>query len=180
MVVYGVQEGDGRHPAQRWPRSSATLCARVVSSVGDVVIRFDQVAYDSHQRRVNAKPSSVAGRGRVGRLELSLPYPPSLNHYWRRNKGPGMHISDEGKAFRACVVALCAIVGHVPGRVAVQVIAYPPDRRARDLDNILKGLLDALQHARAIENDSLIDSLLISRGERCKGGRVDVVVTTCN
>lgn len=126
-----------------------------------------------------AKAARVAqvGAGKRGRAELSLPWPPSVNHYWRRNKGPGMHISEAGKAFRSRVVALCAVVGGVSGRVAVQIIAYPPDRRARDLDNICKSLLDAIQHGGAIESDSMIDDLHITRSEIVIGGRVDVVVT---
>lgn len=116
------------------------------------------------------------GRGDVGRLELSLPWPPSVNNYWRRNKGPGMHISAKGKEFRSRVMALCAVVGNVPGLLAVQITAYPPDGRARDLDNICKALLDALQHGGAIESDAMIDDLHITRSERVAGGRVDVVI----
>lgn len=112
----------------------------------------------------------------VGRAQLSLPWPPSVNHYWRRNNGPGMHISAEGLAFRARVEALCSVVGCVYGRVAVKVIAYPPDSRKRDLDNLLKSLLDALTHAGMFEDDSHIDDLHITRAS-VRGGRVEVVIT---
>jgi len=38
-------------------------------------------------------------------LEVELPYPPSINHYWRR-VGPKTLISREGRRFRASVVAI--------------------------------------------------------------------------
>ncbi|NBW22487.1 MAG: RusA family crossover junction endodeoxyribonuclease, partial [Caulobacteraceae bacterium] len=40
------------------------------------------------------------------------------------------------------------------GSVRVVIEAFPPDRRKRDLDNILKSLLDALTHAGVWEDDS--------------------------
>jgi Holliday junction resolvase RusA-like endonuclease len=39
-------------------------------------------------------------------------------------------------------------------RVAVSIVAFPPDNRTRDLDNILKALLDSLQHAGVIPDDN--------------------------
>lgn len=48
-------------------------------------------------------------------------------------------------------------------RLSLTIDAYPPDRRKRDLDNILKSLLDALQHAGIYSDDSQIDILKISR-----------------
>ena len=41
--------------------------------------------------------------------------------------------------------------------------AFPPDRRRRDLDNLLKPALDALQHAGVYEDDSQVDWLVARR-----------------
>ncbi|NBW23084.1 MAG: RusA family crossover junction endodeoxyribonuclease, partial [Caulobacteraceae bacterium] len=41
--------------------------------------------------------------------------------------------------------------------------AFPPDKRKRDLDNVLKSLLDALTHANVWDDDSQIDDLRIYR-----------------
>jgi len=57
----------------------------------------------------------------------------------------------------------------------VIVTAYPPDKRKRDLDNILKALLDAMQGS-LYEDDSQIDQLLIKRGDVIKGGKVRVTI----
>ena len=54
-------------------------------------------------------------------------------------------------------------------RLIVTIEAYPPDKRKRDLDNILKSLLDALQHAGMYPDDSQIDVLSIARKTTFKG-----------
>ena len=144
---------------------------RLVMEYGPVDRQVSPQAQKAHHG-VSGKESGYSKRA-----ELSLPWPPSVNMYWRRNKGLGMHISAEGKAYRARVQALCRVVCGVPGHIAVQVIAYPPDRRFRDLDNICKALLDGLVYGGIISDDGLIDDLHITRSERVPGGRVDVVVT---
>ena len=110
---------------------------------------------------------------------LTLPYPPSINHYWRR-VGPRTLISREGRTFRRNVCALQGGGGpRKPpsgGRIALAMDAFPPDRRRRDLDNIQKPVLDALEHAGIYEDDSQIDLLLTRRGEPVKAGRLDVRV----
>ena len=103
-------------------------------------------------------------------MVMTLPYPPSVNHYWRHFRGRTL-ISREGRTFRKNVCALLAPGGGGPrkppsgGRIALAMDAFPPDRRRRDLDNIQKPALDALEHAGIYEDDSQID-LLVTR--RCK------------
>ncbi len=60
-------------------------------------------------------------------------------------------------------------------RFEVLIDAYPPDRRKRDLDNILKPLLDVLQEYGIFPDDEQIDILIVRR--RTKGGYVDVHVS---
>jgi crossover junction endodeoxyribonuclease RusA len=62
------------------------------------------------------------------------------------------------------------------GRLAVHVALYPPDKRKRDIDNVLKSLLDACEHAGCYENDSQIDELHIIRKEVIKGGSCAIVI----
>lgn len=110
-------------------------------------------------------------------IEFELPFPPSINHYYRHAKGR-TYISDEGKIYRDHVILLTRsnIRKTFEGRLAVEIQAFPPDRRARDIDNMQKALLDALEHAQVFKNDSQIDDLRIRRRERFKGGRVLVRV----
>ena len=110
-------------------------------------------------------------------LTVSLPYPPSVNSYWRHvSKGRiagRVLISAEGRAYREAVAASIreqsARMGY-EGDLRVSIIAYPPDARRRDLDNILKSLLDALAHAGVYRDDCQIQSLQISRGPVRRGG----------
>ena len=106
---------------------------------------------------------------------LTLPYPPSANHYWRHQNGRH-HISAEGVAYRKVVWAICRQrrVKTLSGALAVLVYAHPPDKRRRDLDNLFKSLLDALTHAGAWVDDSQIDDLRIVRRNSVKGGEIIV------
>lgn len=112
-------------------------------------------------------------------MPLTLPYPPSVNHYWRR---VGLHtlISREGRTFRQNV---CALLGRggmhktpTGGRIALAMDAFPPDRRRRDLDNIQKPVLDALEHAGVYMDDSQIDLLVTRRREAVPDGRLLVTI----
>jgi len=62
------------------------------------------------------------------------------------------------------------------GRIALAMDAFPPDRRRRDLDNIQKPVLDALEHAGVYMDDSQIDLLVTRRREAVSGGRLLVTV----
>lgn len=92
---------------------------------------------------------------------VTLPWPPSVNRYWRAVNGRNI-LSAEGRAYRASLRPSDKIVR---GRLAVTIYAYPPDKRRRDLDNMLKAVLDGLTHTGAIEDDGNIDDLHIVRGD---------------
>ena len=105
------------------------------------------------------------GGGFYRSVSLTLPYPPSVNTYWRRN-GPRYFISKAGKAFRQAVSEECNSVRGLQcmeGRLSMTVGLNPPDRRVRDVDSVCKALLDSMQ-GKVYVNDSQIDRLLIVRG----------------
>ena len=106
---------------------------------------------------------------------LELPYPPSVNHYWRR-VGPRTIVSRGGRAFRERVCAILAAQGVRPraGPLAIDVRIHPPDRRRRDVDNVLKSLLDALEQGGAYHDDSQIARLAIEKREPIKNGKTIV------
>jgi crossover junction endodeoxyribonuclease RusA len=111
-------------------------------------------------------------------IALTLPYPPSTNHYWRHNKGR-THISEAGQAYRLAVVKATAQRGYtaLTGRLAVVVDAFPPDHKRRDLDNAYKALLDSLTHAGLWLDDEQIDDLRIIRRRPEAPGAVVVRIT---
>jgi crossover junction endodeoxyribonuclease RusA len=109
-------------------------------------------------------------------LTLTLPWPPSTNSYWRHpTKGrlAGRHlISEQGRAYRE------AVARHVlmqDGRqqldcpLAIDIEVFMPDKRRRDLDNLLKSLLDSMTHAGVWADDSQIHDLRIRRGSTLGG-----------
>ncbi|NUL39405.1 RusA family crossover junction endodeoxyribonuclease [Kosakonia sacchari] len=118
-------------------------------------------------------------------MKLILPFPPSVNSYWRApNKGPlkGRHlISAAGRKYQsdACA-AIIEQLRRLPKPssepASVEVILYPPDVRRRDIDNYNKALFDALTHAGVWEDDSQVKRLLVEWGPVEKGGRVDVTI----
>ena len=69
-------------------------------------------------------------------LELELPWPPSLNHYYR-HVGPRVLISRDGRKYRESVTAIARRTGYAKFTCPVQVELdlYPPDNRRRDIDN---------------------------------------------
>lgn len=112
-------------------------------------------------------------------LQLVLPSPPSVNHYWLAGQRGHRFISKAGIEFRRVVKAL-PLLQTFDGEVSVKITASPPDKRRRDLDNLLKSLLDALQHANIIKDDSNVVDLHIVRGELRPGGCVLVEIRAVN
>lgn len=65
---------------------------------------------------------------------------------------------------------------NLSGRLAIKITAEPPDKRRRDLDNILKAPLDALTHAGLLIDDEQFDEINIVRGQVVPGGRLGVKI----
>lgn len=120
---------------------------------------------------------------------LSLPWPPSVNHYYQRTPR-GTTISAAGLAFRRTVASTVMVhrakanVARAPlaipyaCRLGVTIEAFPPDRRARDLDNLNKALLDALTNAGVWVDDEQIDALRTFRRSVEAPGRVHVHIAS--
>jgi len=114
-------------------------------------------------------------------IRLVLPWPPSENHYRRNvmiNGSSRTLISKRGREFQSIVCDRVRQQGSpkITGRLAVSICAMPPDRRRRDLDNLLKAACDSIQRAGVIRDDGDIDRLLIERGDRVEGGRLVVFI----
>ncbi|WP_337037796.1 MULTISPECIES: RusA family crossover junction endodeoxyribonuclease [Pseudescherichia] len=119
-------------------------------------------------------------------MKFVLPFPPSVNTYWRApNKGPlaGRHlISAKGRAYQS---ADCAAIVEQLRRLpkptstpaAVEIILFPPDARRRDIDNYNKALFDALTHAGVWEDDSQVKRMLVEWGPVTSKGRVEITIS---
>lgn len=98
------------------------------------------------------------------KVEITLAFPPSVNHIWLRSKTGGVFLSREAKLFRAdtasrvCLARSQGILPRTPieGNINLLVALRPPDRRVRDLDNYNKALWDALTHARVWIDDQQV------------------------
>lgn len=139
----------------------------------------DLARQDGPQAQPTA-PDATAGRSgaAMAEIKLTLPWPPSINHYWRR-AGKVIHVSTEGaRFFRRCGIAVRAQFGAAPiaTPVAVMVECWGPRRNWGDVDNRAKPLLDALTKAELWTDDKLVRDLRIVDRGRCAGGRVVVWV----
>ena len=107
-----------------------------------------------------------------------LPYPPSMNTYWRHITEGKTLLSAKGRAYRLAVMALVGVCVPVRDRLRMEIKLSPPDKRKRDLDNTLKAPLDSLQHAKVFHDDEQIDDLRVIRGPVVKGGKCRISIWT--
>ena len=101
-------------------------------------------------------------------VTIKLPYPPSLNKYYRVWQGK-MTIGTEGRQYRETVKEILGpAFQDIPAYTAnlrVWIEVMFPDRRKRDLDNLNKALLDSITKSQVWQDDSLLKDLrLISIG----------------
>lgn len=114
-------------------------------------------------------------------ISLVLPFPPSVNRYWRVSpRGRGVLLSKVGREYRRRVALQLIGWSRPPLAVPVAVAfdAYPPDRRRRDGDNLLKAPLDGLVHAGLILDDHLVRRVSLELHDPDPPGRLDVEVST--
>lgn len=98
-------------------------------------------------------------------VDLVMPWPPSVNGYWRsiiRGKGPKARPSqiksERGRKYLADALEAIEQAGspYIAGEVSILEVFYPPCRRRRDMDNHRKALRDALTTGGVIDDDSMI------------------------
>lgn len=110
---------------------------------------------------------------------MQLPFPPTVNHYYGYNwKTHQKYITRRGYGFRKRLALACLVADYKcwgDARLAMMVDAYPP-RLIGDLDNLIKPLQDALEHAGIFNNDKQIDDLRIRRRHPVPGGKVEVQI----
>jgi len=110
-------------------------------------------------------------------IQLELPMPPTVNHYWGV-RGKHRFLGKRGKEFRVAVAEACLDAGVQPldGRLSVHVALFPANRIRFDIDNRIKSLLDALEHAGCFHDDEQIDELHVVRQGVKSGGSCTVLI----
>ena len=117
-------------------------------------------------------------------LEFELPFPPTVNTYWRY-VGGSPRVSKKGRKYKSVVKDLVWLQRTThpfepfdpSKRLSAALRFYPPDERKRDIDNLSKAPFDALEEAGVFADDSQFDLILLSRHEIHKPkGRLVVVI----
>ena len=116
-------------------------------------------------------------------MRLTLPFPPPVNGLYRNTKDRGGRAKTaKYKAWQFDAGASLAIQrrSHVGGRVAGPVhLAFVfgrPDKRKRDLDNLLKAPIDLLVAQGVIDDDRDVHCIVARWSDEIEG--VEIVVST--
>lgn len=109
-------------------------------------------------------------------MRLTLPYPPSVNTYWRQVNNR-IYTTHEAKKYKQTVAKQCTIEGHVPldGSVAVDIKVFRPAKRG-DLDNTLKVSLDSLKGF-CFHDDKQIVKIVAERYDDKDNPRIEIEIT---
>jgi len=121
------------------------------------------------------RPSSAPAE-----ISFRLSWPPSVNHSFRSATNRRFVHNSKARQWRLDA-ATEAMIQRVPrerlmGSLSIEILAIPPDRRVRDLDNLLKPTLDALTAAGIIADDRFVDEIRIRRGRPDAPGRLVVTI----
>jgi crossover junction endodeoxyribonuclease RusA len=111
--------------------------------------------------------------------EFEMPWPPSINGYWRAVQGRQI-ISKRGREYRAAAIKHLDEIGlsgeMLESNVSVSLVLNPPTLRRYDVDNFNKALFDSLSEASFWVDDEQVQKLTVAKGEKVKGGNVKVKI----
>lgn len=110
---------------------------------------------------------------------LNLPFPPSVNTYYRRG-AHATYMSKQGRDYKKAVAEYIS-QSNTPklgtARLSLEIVLWPKDKRKYDIDNRIKALLDSLQDAGVFDDDEQIDQINIYRGDGViSGGQARVLI----
>jgi len=100
-------------------------------------------------------------------IRLTLSYPPQTNHMYTVARGRKIKSGKyrewlDNQGWAVAHQFMLSGQSGLPGKFRVRFGVERPDRRRRDLDNLLKPLMDALVKGGAIADDSNAESISIS------------------
>lgn len=109
-------------------------------------------------------------------INVRLPWPPTVNTYYTIARNRKI-LSAKGRMYKidgSVLLLQQKAPRGISGRLEVRIEAYPPDRRKRDIDNVLKPLIDTLGDYGLFLDDEQIDILSIRRNAIEKPGYVRI------
>lgn len=96
-------------------------------------------------------------------IGIQLPFPPSTNSLYRNVQGRGRVKTEKYKDWllRAGLIVSAQLKSNerIEGPYGLRLRAYRPDKRRRDLSNLLKATEDLLVALGVVEDDSLCQSI---------------------
>ncbi len=102
-------------------------------------------------------------------FSCSLPWPPTVNNYYTIARGRKI-LSKKGRLYKSnCAIYIYRNGPQMKGELQVEISVCMPDKRRRDLDNLLKPILDVLGQYGVYEDDSQIVDLRIKKIDGKKG-----------
>ena len=114
---------------------------------------------------------------RMEKLTIETRWAPTVNHLWKTS-GHKRYLTPE--ALRYIVEVKAAVPWGFKcftEPVQVTIIASPPDKRKRDLDNLGKIIFDSLTKAGVYTDDHLVHKITITKAEIVKpNGRMIITV----
>lgn len=112
----------------------------------------------------------------TARVEISLPFPPSVNGLFFNAKGAGRVKTQlyngwiSGAGWSLAAQRPRGIIG----AYEIEITAYRPDKRRRDLGNLEKAISDLLVSHGVVEDDSLAEKITLQWATGGEGVRVVV------
>lgn len=109
-------------------------------------------------------------------LQITLPYPPSVNHYLGHTRSGMMYRTAEAKAYKQTVEYILYEMNVKPleCELSVTIYAYRP-RKAGDIDGILKVSLDAMNKLAYLDDKQIVE-LHVFRGDDKHNPRLEVTI----
>ena len=106
-----------------------------------------------------------------------LPYPPSVNRLWRYTSR-GVYRTKSYTDWLSLAGAEINVRPGIEEPCKLEIKACPPDKRRRDIDNIIKPLMDCLEENCVIQNDSLVHELAVCWDYTIEKATVYLILTT--
>ena len=114
---------------------------------------------------------------------FKLPWPPTVNHFHmpiKMGRGARCIKSPDVKKYQQQVFVIMNNLGlaglNIKEKVLVSLVMHPKTNHKFDCSNFLKAYEDALEKCEFIENDHQIEYESIRKGEKVKGGELDICI----